>query len=245
MEDLRKLLEPKKKSLVCVSGSTSRIKTTFTPPLEFSYPYEMALVSLETYYSFPNINAKNNHIKMTIEEKELDIHVPVGCYEIKAINDELQRVIMEKTGDKKAEARMVLSPNPNTLRCVLVVTNCKVDFNVDNSLCSVLGFEKKVYAGGRHESENIVNILNVNTILVNCDVIESSRLNGREAPVIYTFFPDAAPGDKIVNTPKHLIYIPLTLNVISHMCCWATDQNGDDLDLQGEELTLTFHLKAC
>ena len=206
----------------------------------------MALISLETYYSFPNINTKNNQIKLTIEEKELDIHVPVGCYEIKTINDELQRLIMEKTGDEKAEMRMVLTPNPNTLRCVMVVLEkCKVDFNVDNSLCSVLGFDRQVYSEGRHESENIVNILSVNTILVNCDVIESSRLNGREAPVIYTFFPDAAPGDKIVNTPRHLIYIPLTLKLISHMTCWITDQNGDELDLQGEWLTLTFHLKAC
>ena len=98
---------------------------------------------------------------------------------------------------------------------------------------------------GRHESENIVNILSVNSILVHCDVIDSFRLNGIEASVIYTFFPDAAPGDKIISIPRPLIYIPLTLNVISCMTCWVTDQNGKELDLQGEELTLTFHLKAC
>ena len=26
---------------------------------------------------------------------------------------------------------------------------------------------------------------------------------------------------------------------------WVTDQNGRELDLRGEELTLTFHIKAC
>ena len=97
----------------------------------------------------------------------------------------------------------------------------------------------------RHESEHIVNILSVNSILVHCDVIESSHLNGIEAHVIYTFFPDATPGDKIISIPRHLIYIPLKLNVISRMTCWVTDQTGKELDLQGEELTLTFHLKAC
>ena len=82
---------------------------------------------------------------------------------------------------------------------------CQVDFNVgDDSLCTVLGFDKKVYTFGRHESENIVNILSVNSILVHCDVIESSRLNGFEAPVIYTLFPDASPGDKIISIPRHL-----------------------------------------
>ena len=256
-EHLHKLVEyaePKPKSLICISGNTSRLKTSFVPPLEFpsSNRYEIALTSLETYYSFPNINTSNNHLKITFgkdgKDSLLDIHIPVGCYEIEAINDELQRCIMQKTGDKKPEKRIILSSNSNTLRCVLEVLDvkCQVDFNVgDDSLCTVLGFDRKEYGVGRHESEHIVNILSVNSILVHCDVIESSRLNGIEAPVIYTFFPNASPGDKIVSVPRHLIYIPLTLNVISRMTCWVTDQKGSNLDLQGEELTLTFHIKAC
>ena len=253
-EHLKKLVErgePKQKSLICVSGNKAKVHTSFVPPLEFpsSQRYEIALISLESYYSFPNINTSNNHIKISFDEGKVwsDIRVPVGCYEIKAINNELQRFIMAKTGDKKAETRVALSPNPNTLRSILVVLDakCQVDFNIDDSLCSVLGFERNVYKVGRHESEHIVNILSVNSILVHCDVIESSRLNGVEAPVIYTFFPDAAPGDKIVSVPRHLIYIPLTLNIITRMTCWVTDQNGKELDLQGEELTLTFHIKAC
>ena len=254
-EQLHKLVEyaePKPKSLICVSGKTSRLKTSFIPPLEFpsANRYEIALTSLETYYSFPNINTSNNHIKISFDDGTswLDIHISVGCYEITGINNELQRHIMKKTGDKKPEKRIILTSNSNTLRCVLEIVNanCRVDFDVGNdSLCTVLGFDRKVYGVGHHESEHIVNILSVNSILVHCDVIESSRLNGVEAPVIYTFFPDASPGDKIVSVPRHLIYIPLTLNIISRMTCWVTDQNGSDLDLQGEELTLTFHIKAC
>lgn len=254
-EKLQKLVqyaEPKPKSLICVSGNTSKVKTSFIPSLEFPptpHGFEMALTSLETYYSFSNINASNNHVKISFDDGKswLDIHLPIGCYEITSINTELQRIIMEKTGDKKAEQRLTLSANNITFHSVLQILDrkCKVDFNVGNdSLQSVLGFDKKVYEYGRHESEGIVNILSVNTILVHCDVIESSRLNGIEAPIIYTFFPNAAPGDKIISIPRHLIYIPLTLEIISHMTCWVTDQNGNALDLQGEELTLTFHVKA-
>ena len=253
-EKLQKLVEyaePKPKSLICVSGNTSRIKTSFVPPLEFpaAHRYEIALTSLETYYSFPNINTSNQNLKLSIDDGKswLDISIPVGCYEITAINTELQRIIMEKTTDTKPEQRVVLSSNANTLRCVLDVVHahCQVDFDDDNSLCTVLGFERKVYKVGRHDSEHIVNILSVNSILVHCYIIESSRLNGVQAPLIYTFFPNAAPGDKIISVPRHLIYVPLTLNVITRMTCWVTDQNGQDLDLQGEELTLTFHVKAC
>ena len=127
---------------------------------------------------------------------------------------------MAQTGDREDGKRVKLSPNKNTLRCVWYILDrkCQVDFNIENSLCNVLGFSKRIYKV-LHKSENLVNILSVNSILVHCDVIETSRLNEVEAPVIYNFFPDVAPGDKIVVNPLHLIYIPLTLNIISHMTC--------------------------
>ena len=224
-EQLRKLVEfaePKPKSFICVSRNKSRLTTSFVPPLEFppSSRYEMALISLETYYS-------NNHLKMPLDDGKtwMDIHIPIGCYEIKVFNNELQRFIMKKIGYKEAEKRIILSPNPNTLRCVLEILDakCQLDFNVNDSLCKILGFNKKIYKAGRYESENLFNILSVNLILVHCDVIEASRLNRIEAPLIYSFFIDVAPGDKIVSTSLHLIYIPLTLNIISHMTRWHRD----------------------
>ena len=175
----------------------------------------------------------------------MDIHIPIGCYEIKAINNELQRFIMKKIGYKEDEKRIMLSPNLNTLRCVLEILHETCQLDVDDSLCKVLGLNKKIYKTGRHVSENLVNILCVNSIIVHCNVIEASRLNGIEAPLIYSFFPDVTPVDKIVSTPLHLIYISLTLNIISHMTCCLRDQNGKELDLRGEEVTLTFHAKSC
>ena len=81
------------------------------------------------------------------------------------------------------------------------------------------------------------------SILVYFDIVAASRLNGIEAPVIYNFFPDVSPGEKIVTQPKHLIYVPLTMNVITSMTSWMTDQNQKSLDLRGEELTLTYHIR--
>ena len=63
------------------------------------------------------------------------------------------------------------------------------------------------------------------------------------APVIYNFSPNASPGEKIDSQPQHLIYVPLTMSVIPSMTAWVTDQNGKILDLRGEHLTLTFHIR--
>ena len=250
-EHLQKLVEhakPKPTFSIIVSGKSSRVQTHFNPPLVFpdvpSCYYEMALFKLETYYSFPNIDATNNCVKVRVGDVWKTLKIPVGCYEIGAINRELQRLIVDVGGEKD---KVILSPNNNTLRCVLEVKAEKyeVDFAVDNSICTVLGFDAKTYKRGRYESENLVDIMSVNSILVHCDIISGSRVNGQEAPVIYNFFPNTPPGDKIVCTPSNLIYVPVTMNVISHMTCWLTDQSGKELDLRGEKLTITFYMKAC
>ena len=102
----------------------------------------------------------------------------------------------------------------------------QINFTVENSLRIVLGFDARISKHERHESENLVDIMSVNSILVHCGIIGASRVNGIEAPFIYNFYPNAVPGDRI-STPRNLIYVPITLNSISHMTCWLTDQNGN------------------
>ena len=57
---------------IIVSDNTSSIRTTFSPALDFpkGCNYEMALSSLETYYSFPNIDASNNSFTVSTDKKQ-------------------------------------------------------------------------------------------------------------------------------------------------------------------------------
>ena len=65
--------------------------------------------------------------------------------------------------------------------------------------------------------------MSVNSILVHCNIIHSSCMRGVQAPVVYNFFPNAAPGQKILEAPSNLIYLPVTLDVISTLSVWLTD----------------------
>ena len=58
-------------------------------------------------------------------------------------------------------------------------------------------------------------------------------MRGTQAPVAYNFFPNAAPGQKILEAPHNLIYLPVTVDVISTLSLWLTDQHGKLLDLRG------------
>jgi hypothetical protein len=256
MEDnLGKLVEysiPGDEQYLVISDSKSRMYTRYDPPMEFlasNAGYEMALYRLETYFSFPNINSSNNCIRISIDSGKnwLDLKIPIGSYNIDGINEALQRLLPEKSNDANIKKTyVVLSGNKCTLKCELEIMKDStiVDFDVENSVQSVLGFEKKKYKGGkRYESENKVNILNVDPILLHCDVIKPSRVNGVLKPIIYIFFPNVSPGEKIVNEPQHLIYVPLTMDIISSMTVWVTDQDQNLLDLRGQQLTLTFHIR--
>jgi len=69
MEDiLRKIEEntaPKDSFQITISNTKTNFETRFYPPLQLmkEKQYEMALLNLETYYLFPNINSTNNNFK--------------------------------------------------------------------------------------------------------------------------------------------------------------------------------------
>ena len=132
-----------------------------------------------------NIRGDNNAFKWSVDGgKSWTIpHVPTGCYELKAINAEIIRI--------RGNSDITILPNVTTLQCILVEAKCKVSFDVPNSLTSVLGFERSIYDVGRHASENSVNNMTVNSILVHCIIIHSSYMRCTQTPVAYIFFPNA------------------------------------------------------
>ena len=72
-----------------------------------------------------------------------------------------------------------ISANTNTLKSEMVMNNnFEVDFRRYNSINCLLGFDSKLYTSGFNESENMVNILTFNSILVNIDIISGSYVNG-------------------------------------------------------------------
>ena len=225
------------------SGTNAKVETDFVPNLELDGPYEIALHSLETYYSFPNIDAKNNKVRVSFDGTTwFDITFAVGCYEHKDINQELQRQCVV-AGGKKDD--IVLEANKNTFQTIMIIKGkLKVDFTIDNSIRNVLGFNSKIYAHGRHLSERTVDIMRVNSIFVHTDVIGSAYVNGSQAPVIYSFYPDIPPGGKIIVQPRVLIYLPVSISVISRLTSWLTDQSNELLNLRGEELTVKYHLRC-
>ena len=166
MKEVLVRTKPKDSFTLVVSGISANFQTISSPPLylQANRDYELAMVNLETYYSFANTRKDNNSFKWSVDEGKIwtVIHIPTGCYELKAINAEITRI--------RGNGDITILPNVNTLQCILTVVGamCKVSFDVPDSLVSVLGFKQDiVYGVGLHASEKLVNIIwSVNSIMV-------------------------------------------------------------------------------
>ena len=180
---------------IIVSGNESKFTTILNPTLQLDRDkeYEIALVNLETYYSFPNIDETNNVFIYSPDNGNswVKIKIPEGSYEIDDINNTIRHE-MKKRGHHdpiNQDYYINISANSNTLKSVLILEkDYRVDFNHPESIAKVLGFTGAKYMEGFHESENVANILSINSILVNIDIISGSYVNGTTKNTIYSFF---------------------------------------------------------
>lgn len=208
--------------------------------------YEAAFLSLESYNSIPNIiEGQNNILKYSIDDgfSWKTITLNTGAYELSGINNEIKRQMIVNGDDDSA---INITANISRLTAIVSIENPRyhVDFTDGNSLASLLGFDKIVLGFGYNEGTSIVNIMPVNSILVNVDFIMGSFVNGRQSPALYCFHPNVSPGYKIVERPNPtLIYYPLSRHDISRIRLWLTDQDGNLIDLRGETITVRIHVR--
>ena len=94
----------------------------------------------------------SNSFKWSIDEGKTWtlLHIPTGCYELKAINAEIIRI--------RGYSDITILPNVNRLQCILTVVGakCKVSFDVPNSVASVLGFKRDM----------VLDVTRVNDLLI-------------------------------------------------------------------------------
>ena len=158
---------------------------------------------MEKYYSFPNIDRSNNCFTFSpgANTSLVDIIIPEGSYHVEDINEFIQREMRKNDHYDKANDNdnIEISANTNTLKSEMFLkNNYEVDFRKVKSINSLLGFHSNLYTSGFYESENMVNILTINSILVNIDIISGSYVNGSQQSTIYLFFSDVSPGYKII-----------------------------------------------
>jgi len=162
-------------------------------------------------------------------------NIPKGSYEL----DDITRYLKPKGVE--------VVPLRNQLKCKVRTNKDTHIFLLSGhrSIGSLLGFTKftEISSNSEVTSDSIVDIFKVNAIAVECSIISGSWKNGQPSHIIHQFFPNVAPGFKIIEAPKNLIYLDLITNTLDTITLRIVDQDGRLVDFRGETITVRLHLK--
>lgn len=228
-----------------VKGSSQNFTVYMKPPLilDASDTYEIALMNASIWYSWYNINSSNQIFRYYNGTEWKTITIPPGAYNITDINTYIQKIIARSDGERNKDS-IAFIPNYNTIHSEVVLKNgYKIDFTVKNSLRAVLGFDSKI-VDSTSDSDSLVDITHVNSVLVHCDLVSESYINGSLGDTIYSFSPDKPPGYLLSIQPNESKYLPITrVSRIDRINIRITDQDGEEIDLNNEQTSISLHFR--
>lgn len=223
-----------------LKGRTSCLSVDFNPPIELDhrYSYSLALISLSTWNSIPNIEPGCNKLYYLEKGVQKVLEIPTGSYEVADIETYLQDHF------KKGSAPAIsLKPNNNTLKCEI---KCIYNINFEplDSIGRLLGFSRKELAANLHHiSDQPVNIIKVATIRLECNIVSGSYYTNNPSHTIYEFSPTVDPGYSIILEPRNLIYLPVNRERIDNITINILDQESRPINFRGEEIVVRLELK--
>ncbi|KAL4123345.1 hypothetical protein QTP88_015542 [Uroleucon formosanum] len=199
---------------------------------------EIALLCLQSFNSFPNINENNNKFSIQVVDNENNITPMIcfitleeGCYEIEDIKRRVKKQIDDYNSKNFTDLTFDIRVDPNDFRSS-IKCNGILHFEIPYSIAPVFGFEKRVYKPYIEtlRSEKAVNLNTINSIKVMCNIAQGSFSNHLQSHSIYEFFPSERTGLKVIQSPSNLIYYKLNKTDIDSITVQLVDQDHNPID---------------
>lgn len=234
-----------------LTGNATILSVNYFPSINLYEDSEIALLCLQSFNSFPNINENNNKFSIQIVDDENNntpmmcyIKLEEGCYEIEDINQRVKKQIDDYNSKNLTKLTFDISVDPNDFRSY-IKCNGILHFEIPFSMAPVFGFDKRQYKPeyASHRSEKAVNLNTINSIKVMCNIAQGSFNNHLQSHSIYEFFPSERTGSKVIQTPPNLIHYKLNKTNIDSITVQLVDQDHNPIDNFGEALTIVLHIK--
>jgi hypothetical protein len=246
------------------NGLSNRFKVSLQYPI---------LIPKEAIYCHLQIN--NSTVWWTIFNIELDVNdslkviyfdgvlevnhtlvLDPGLYDLESLNKEIRRELLFHG---LPEDLFDIVPDIATSKAVIefLYDGVQIDFNIPNSVNSLLGFELDIYPAiysveNEHiKSPNIANFNSLDYILLHSDIVSRGLLiNNKYSNVIEQILINQAPGSQIIQNNENPVRIPcneLIGTKLKDLNFWVTDQLNNEINLQGENfsvrMTLSYFMK--
>lgn len=218
-----------------ISGRSSELSTNYHPPirLDENIRYCMALIRFYAFHNIPNIVDK----KFYYDNGKV-INIATGYYNIEDIEKYLQKAL---GGEDKFRIYITADDNiiKTRLKCLY-----SVDFQPEDSLRDILGFDKIVLDGGyEHLGIKEADFVKCHTIRIHCNLTSGSYTNEEPSHLLHEFTVKVAAGYPILEDPKEAIFLPVNTTTINNITLTLTDHNNKPVNFQNEFIQIRLFLK--
>ena len=107
-------------------------------------------------------------------------------------------------------------------------------------LDNINGFYQLI--AGSYKSDQPINITGIDKVQLNCDCVNSSKINGVREPILYSFALDKPAGHKIYNQPRIKLFKKINNSILSHIMFYLEHDDCKPVDFNGETISFTCQL---
>ena len=121
--------------------------------------------------------------------------------------------------------------------------NSEIHGVTPSGIKDLMGFQKYNYNVNSIGETNL-NISNITSVNLLCDIVEGSFQNGRRTNCLYNFPYGTVPqGYRIVQHVSTPIYLPINTKTIKSISFKIVDQDGKIINFNNENISFSLHLK--
>ena len=211
--------------------------------------FKIALTFLSAYNGiFNGTNSTNKFYfkKALIDEDFIQITISPGAYEIKSLDEEIKRIIIDKGHYTEANYPFRIKPNFCTLgsNVEILSQGPMIGFVFDDNIGNLLGFHETILWQEYNLSPNPVDILSFDNILLECDIAKGMIFKGKRTGIIDNFTMDVDPGYKYIEKFRGGVqwYMMESKDVISSICFKLKNENRNLVSFNGQSVTFRLSI---
>ena len=213
--------------------------------------FKIAITFLSAYNGIFNISHQNNKFyftkSITDDDHYIMITIPPGAYEIESLNDEIKRIIIDDEHFTSENYPFKIQPNFSTLGSIVEISNQEsaISFRPDDSIGSLLGFNKKTIYDENNLSDNPVDILSFDNIFIETNIARGMIFKGKRTGIIFNFTMDVNPGYKYIHKFQGGVqwYMMESKDIISSICFKLKNENGNLVSFNGQNVNFRLSIK--
>ena len=169
-----------------------------------------------------------------------------GIYEIVDLNNTLNYILPDNVKKDVSIDDIRLKSNLK-INQTLIFTNKSFFYTIlgftqshQGPLNDIEGFYQIL--PGSYKSDRPINIIGIDKILLKCDCIQGSIVNGIRESILYSFALNSPPNYKIYKEPRIKLFKKINKSVLSHITFYFEDDDYKPVVFNNETISFTCQL---